>query len=261
MKHMKLASSHLIAAALLFSLGATARAQLIDFGAPVNISVGNASDIATNGTYVDALHTDNTSSSAIDVLNPTTLISTEFNPYSVFSTTVGSRPNNVYGDATFTINADGDSGGDGSGSTATPYQSILNGSTYVNYPAQTPTPVVGTVTMSGLTPGAAYQVQVWASAGYRPTSYSSGNTQELNFIPNGTGQFVIGTFIAPAAPVDSSTSSEYFTFYNTYPIDVSAGEINAISLRETPEPSTYAMVLMGMIALGLCVRRKLALQS
>jgi hypothetical protein len=196
------------------------------------------------------------------VLNPTTNISTVFNAYSptYSGTTSGSRPNSFYGDATFSITADGDTGGDGSGGSATNYQAVLNGSTYVNYPAQVP-PVVGTVTMSGLTPGASYQVQVWASAGYRPTSYTSENTQELNFVPNGTGQFVIGTFTAPAAAIGQTTSSEYFTYYNTYPIDVSAGEINAISLRETPEPSTYAMVFTGLIAGALCLRRKLALQS
>jgi hypothetical protein len=105
---------------------------------------------------------------------------------------------------------------------------------------------------------------VWASAWYRNETYSSGNSQNLNFHSSGpTGQYVIGTFIAPAADIGNTTSSEYFTYYNTYPIDVSAGEINAISLRETeiPEPSTYAMLLAGLAVVGFCVRRKLAPQS
>jgi hypothetical protein len=258
LKRMKFAS-RLIAAAILFTLGQTAHAQLIDFGAPVDIS--DASDIATNGTYVDALHTDNTSSMTIDVLNPTTNVTTAFNAYSVFGLTGESRPADTFGDATFTITADNDYGGDGSGTSATPYQAILNGSTFVNYPAATPA-ITGTVTMSGLTPGAEYQVQVWASAGYRPTIYTSENSADMNLPTNGTGQDVIGTFFAPAAAVGQTTSSEYFTYQpGDLTIDVPAGEINAISLRELPEPSTYAMILVGIFGLGFCVRRKLALQS
>jgi hypothetical protein len=229
---------------------------MIDFSSPVNI--GDASDIATNGTYIDALQT-HVSAGAINVLNPTTNISTNFKVYSASGSSglTGDNPANYYGDSTFTITADGNSGGDGSTSTATPYLAVLNGSTYTNYPAQTPTEV-GTVTMSGLTPGAAYQVQVWASAGYRNVTYTSGNYQNLNFGGNSTGQFVIGTFTAPAAAVGDTTSSEYFTYQNTYHVDVSAGEIDAISLRETPEPSTYALLLAGTAILGFCVRRQLA---
>jgi hypothetical protein len=256
LKHMKFAS-YLVTVTLLFALVNTAHAQEIDFAGPVNI--GDASDIATNGTYVDALETHGNNEIAEDILNPTTGVYTQFNLYTTSGSTglTGDNPANYYGDSTFTITADGDTGGDGSGSAATPYQAVLNGSTYTNYPAQTPTEV-GTVTMSGLTPGASYQVQVWASAGYRNETYTSANSQNLNFIVNGTGQYVIGTFIAPAAVGDSTTSSEYFTYQNTYAIDVSAGEIDAIDLRETPEPSTYAMMIGGLALLGLCLRRKLA---
>jgi hypothetical protein len=104
-------------------------------------------------------------------------------------------------------------------------------------------------------------VQVGASAGYRPTTSTSGSDSvNLNYNPDGmasypNGQYVIGTFIA-------TSRVQSFTFQNTYPIDVSAGEINAIDLRNitsVPEPSTYAMMVAGLAFLGFCVRRKGAL--
>jgi hypothetical protein len=48
---------------------------------------------------------------------------------------------------------------------------------------------------------------------------------DLNKVSNKTGEFVIGTFTAQG-------SSESFTYKNSYKIDVPAGEINAISLRD-----------------------------
>jgi hypothetical protein len=226
-------------------------AQFITWSGPTNIS--GPSDIATNGVYVDALQTHGGYSNfapleAISVTNPTTGVATEFNIYTSSGSTGGS-PANFYSDGTFTLTADSDTGADGSGSDATPYQQILDEVTYAF------TPEVGTVTMSGLTMGDEYQVQVWASAGGRPTTYSSGaNTVDANFVPNGTGQYVIGTFTATGA-------TQTFNYQNSYPIDVSAGEINALSLRDlsVPEPSTYAMLFAGLGALALVSRlRRLA---
>jgi hypothetical protein len=244
---MKLAPCSLLAAAVLIALAGTARAQLINWNTIGNIS--GPSDIATQGTYVDALQTHGGydfvagPTVPISVLNPTTNISTQFNVYTSSGSTAGS-PANYFADSTFKITADNDGGSDGSGSDATPYQQVLDQATYAF------TPEIGTVTMSGLTSGDLYQVQVWASAGYRPTTFTSGtHVANLNFVLNGTGQYVIGTFKAIG-------TTQTFTYQNSYPIDVSAGEIDALSLREIPEPSAFVMLFVGLAFLGLCVRRK-----
>jgi hypothetical protein len=87
-------------------------------------------------------------------------------------------------------------------------------------------------------------------AGFRPTTFTSGaNIVDTN------GQYVIGTFTAGAAAVGSLTSSDSFTYAQD---GNGVGEINALSLREIPEPSTYAMMLGGLAVLAFCVRRRLA---
>lgn len=230
--------------ALLFATfsGVGLQAQLITWGSPTNIS--SASDIATNGAYVDALqsHTGNGAGGVVplNVLNPTTGISTLFNTFAT----------GTVADGTFSFsNNIGTDGSDGSNSDATPYLEALDHTSYIFRPGS------ATVTMGGLATGDLYQLQVWCSAGYRPTTLTSGaDSVNLNFVPNTTGQYVLGTFVAVG-------STESFTFANSYPIDVSAGEVNALALRDlsnAPEPSTYAMLLGGWVLMGFCVRRKLA---
>jgi hypothetical protein len=218
----KLALSLLGAAFASLLLADTAHAQ-ITWGTPKNIT--GPSDIATNGTYVDALqtHTGYTKVTGgavpITITNPDTKIDTKFNSYTSNGDS-GGIPAKTFGDATFKISADAADGTDGSGSDATPYQQVLDQTTYTMHPRN------GVVTMTGLTKGHKYQVQVWASAGYRPTTYKSDtNAASLNDPANPTGQFVIGTFTATG-------DTQYFTYENTRIIDVPAGEINAIALRD-----------------------------
>ena len=61
---------------------------------------------------------------------------------------------------------------------------------------------------------------------------SGSSSVDLNKVTNKTGEFVIGTFTAQG-------STEIFTYKNSYKIDVPAGEVNAISLRDvSPNPGT-----------------------
>ncbi len=238
-----------LAATLFATLTASLQAQIITFQTPVDYT-GSASQLATNGTYVDALETHG-NASAVDVTNPTTGVVVPFNVYS----TIISPPSglNTYADATFSIQAQGDSGSDGSGSNATAYQQALNGSTYIF------TPGIGTVTISGLQSGDEYQLQIFNVNGGRPTTYTSGPNSVIvggAVTGAGPGQYVIGTFSA-TGPTDS------FTFQNTpgSTIDVPAGEINGLSLRDlsaVPEPTTYAMLLAGFAFLGFRFRHKQA---
>jgi len=198
-------------------------AQDITWGKPTPIS--SAGDIDTNGVYVDALQThaqkltDGSTQTVATITNPTTNVAVKFNIYNGGGST-GMAPANFYSDATFYITADANAGTDGSNSDASDYQRVLDGCTFVYAPN------TGMVTMSGLKKGDNYEVQVWAAAGYRPTTYTSGSSSvDLNKVSNKTGEFVIGTFTAQG-------SSESFTYKNSYKIDVPAGEINAISLRD-----------------------------
>jgi hypothetical protein len=207
-----------------------AGAQDITWGKPTPIS--SAGDIDTNGVYVDALQahaekqTNGSPETVATITNPTTNVSVKFNVYNGGGSTV-IAPGIYYTDGTFSITADANSGTDGSNSDASDYQRVLDGCTFVYAPR------TGTVTIVGLKKGDNYEVQVWAAAGYRPITYVSGSSSvDLNKVPNKTGEFVIGTFTAQG-------STEIFTYKNSYKIDVPAGEINAISLRDvSPNPGT-----------------------
>jgi hypothetical protein len=251
MKDMKHLTRSTISFAIFAALTLGMKAQVITWDSPVRIDYSTMShDVATNGNYVDALqahgsYADGTPLVAIPVPNAVTGVSTEFNIYTT-SNYVGGN-SNTYGDGTFTITGYDDNGGDGSGSDATAYQKVLDRTTY--------TTTSGTITMNGLTPGDEYQIQIWNSAGFRPTTFTSG----LDKVDT-NGQYVIGTFTAGAAALGSLTSSDSFTFAPDHGND--AGEINALSLRDlgaVPEPSTYAMLFGGLGALVLIsrFRRKL----
>jgi len=200
-----------------------AAAQHITWGPPTPIS--SAADLDTNGAYVDALqaHAEKQANGSLEtvatVTNPTTNVTVKFNVYTGSGPTM-IAPGGYYCDGTFSLVADSNAGSDGSISDATDYQRVLDGCTFVYAPH------IGTVNIVGLKKGDKYEVQVWAAAGGRPITYISGSSSvDLNKVPNKTGEFVIGTFTA-------HDTTEIFTFKNSYKIDVPAGEINAISLRD-----------------------------
>ena len=225
---MKIGERFLCLAVLCWGSALFAGAQDIVWGQPTPIS--SAADLDTNGSYVDALQAhgekqvNGSPETVATVTNPTTNVAVKFNVYTGGGSTM-IAPGNYYADGTFSIIADANSGADGSGSDVTDYQRVLDGCTYVYAPH------IGTVNIVGLKKGDKYEVQVWASAGGRPITYTSGSSSvDLNKIPNKTGEFVIGSFTA-------RDSTEIFIFKNTYKIDVPAGEINAISLRDVSPTS------------------------
>jgi hypothetical protein len=194
-------------------------------------SITGASNISTTGKFVAAIGVNDSGNSLAYGTNPIQIGDTYFDP--LFN---GGNPD-------FTVSGVGD-GSDGSGSTSSAFQTVLDGVFYAGFAQSNDDPFyVGTVTLNNLHPGDEYQVQVF-NAGSRQTDVIGSDTVDLS------DSYAIGDFTA-------TTSSESFTFRAANnPTD--AGELGAVVLRDVPEPSTYAMMLGGLALLGICVRRKLA---
>jgi hypothetical protein len=94
-----------------------------------------------------------------------------------------------------------------------------------------------------------YQVEIWDYWNGGPyQAFVQGSPAETFAYP--AYQFAIGTFTATA-------TTETFSVTGA-PTSNGAGFLNDIVVRETPEPSTWAMMLGGLALLGFCVRRRLA---
>jgi len=217
----------LIVVAASLAASTALRAQIV-WSTPTS-GLGDASSVATNGSYYDAIVA-HIGASQETVLNPTTNVSTVFNAY---------EPNTLT-DGTITLAGAG-YGGDGSGSSATPYDAALNGTTFVqNY--------TGEIQIGGLNPGSTYQIQIWNvdNDPTRLTSFTDGVSSPVQFYFGN----VIGTFTA-------GSSTETIDYTNVVPNTndtFTAGEVNAVDVRLVPEPSTYAMLFAGIGALVLVVR-------
>jgi hypothetical protein len=193
---------------------------------------GTAADISTAGTFVAGVYENGSASGA--------------------PIAVGSMSFDLSSDSH--IAGPGYGGGDGSGSTATPYLQILDGCTYVNVvPQGSPSGVsqVNTFTLQNLAAGDLYQVQVWNVTGYGGANNANGRETILSGTNTGDlvgSDFVLGTFTAGAGNTSFTMQGIPGGYY---------GEVDAVALRDlgaAPEPSTFAMLFSGVGALVLVAR-------
>lgn len=110
----------------------------------------------------------------------------------------------------------------------------------------------GTITLSGLTLGNTYDVQIFdrsndggATGGNAESTnlLSSNSVNIFDYQTDGTGQFVTGTFTATGTSeiIDISSASGPFT-----PV-IGAINVEQLNAAAVPEPSTYALLLSGAL--------------
>ncbi len=108
-----------------------------------------------------------------------------------------------------------------------------------------------TITLSGLTIGETYRIQLWSPAwdANYPTTFAAGNTVDMGN-SGAVGKTVFGYFVA-----DDTT--EVISYYTTPGGMANSpnGIIGPVAIFQIPEPSTYALC-GGLLALGVVVRRR-----
>lgn len=209
----------------------------VDWNTPVTIT--GSTDVSTSGSLVYAFNFG--SSTALS--GSTVIVNTV--PFAPFIVTDGSQNATV---GSLTINETVDrllSNRDLSSNTGVfpglppAYQFLLRSEVYAGSPDDLE------ISMGGLTPGQEYIVQWWSSnaiadSQFRSTTAISGTTQvTLSNTDNGVGQYVIGSFTAPGSMARFFLQTTGLSFAVDLPL------INAIQVRAVPEPSTYAMALLG----------------
>lgn len=232
---MKRILSLTILIAGLYAASMTAQAQTIIWGS-AQAMTGDA-DILTNGTYVDA---------AFFGGSKITDDTVTFNPITSGHTSLGF----------ISIQSDGsvNYGGSALFSSASPssttYSNLVSTIGYTHYNAAAPAPLV---TLSGLTIGDTYQVEVWAFDG-KDSSTAVGThltgTTPVMFNNTAAGQYSIGTFTA---------TSGVETFAYAANTGASFEVISDVSLRDlgsTPEPTTLALFATAVSGLALQLNRR-----
>jgi hypothetical protein len=194
-------------------LAATASASPIAWGTPVNISA--ASDVSQSGTFVDGI--EGWSGNTTLTIGDATFHQPSVNAGSY------STPS---GDIALTFGSSFPFGNFNSSSPQ--YNALVNENGNGD----------GTATLSGLTTGLTYQVEVWAvTIGFTNTTTLDGTTA-LNA---GSGQFVLGSFTA-------SSGTESFTYTGTN----GGARISAVQLRQlttVAEPSSVMLASLGAVGL------------
>lgn len=236
MKNLSFLSLALVATSAIL-ITTPAKAQIL-WGAVQNVSTDT--DVATNGTYFDAALLQD----GADGGNPLTVNGVVFNIISH-----GNIGHDASGDITLTSSRNPFVGGNAPGASSA-YDILLNAAEYGQNQTQT-------IQLKNLTIGDTYQVEIWSAAigkGAFVTDLSGTNSVALSA---NTGQFVIGTFTADA-------TSFSFTSINDASSVNKVDMLNAVSIFDegvlsVPEPSSYALLLSGAVALFFVGFRRKAL--
>ena len=230
----------LLAVASGLATSITTHAAIITWGAATNITptaTGELSDVSTNGSLIGAFNVGDTGVAAA------TLNGVNFQSFAVPNGSAGATVGN------FTIaTAPAGANNIGFGLGAAPFSTLS--SAYQTFLASGLHQGFGfTLTISGLNVGTQYEFQWWANssnAGQATSSATAGNTVTLLTRnpegPGSVGQFALGTFTA-----NSATQSVAF--------GGSLPTLNGFQVRQVPEPSTWALLGLGLPAL-LASRRR-----
>ena len=204
----------------------TPSSTAIQWGTATNITTDT--DVATNGTYVDAALLDTEANLGASSLNNfLTVNGVSFNIVAN-GTSDATDPS---GDIELTSSRTVTSAGGDSPSGSAAYNTLV---THLEYASGTTTQ---TVTLNNLTVGHTYQVQIWSayiSGGTRPLDLSGTDGTDSITLEPGTGQFSIGTFTA-------SATSLTFTATPTG----TDGMLNAVSLRDITSSGTEGEIQWG----------------
>jgi hypothetical protein len=196
-------------------------------------------NVATNGLAFDAIN-----SAQGSVFTATAVNGVTFNGLSTVSTSGNSTTGS---DGIISLTSDGgnflgNEGFVGDGTASDAYKYVINNASDANNGSVT----IGSATLK-LHPGYTYQVQAF---GFWSGPYAA----TINGDPSATfpaygGGYVIGTFTAAA-------DTETFTYGGADTLSGHAGFVNDVSVRliATPEPSTYALMLGGLMSLALMGR-------
>ncbi len=230
MKNIFLTNISILAMA---ALGLTSQAQAapITWGTATVVSADT--DVVTTGTLVTGYSFDRDAGSV--TINTVTFTNQPKNPS--ISTLLSDSPSNTFGSALAPFS-----------NLSANYQALLGDGIFGDQTGQS-------VTLSGLTSGENYLVQIWIN-----DSRASGNTRASNLtttggptatidynntdVAGGVGQFVIGTFQADATTQVIELSS-----------NVSA-QLNALQVRTDVVPEPGTMGLLGLAGIMLLNRRQ-----
>ena len=207
---------------------ASSHASLITWGTAQNIT--GDSDVATNGTFNRAYVFGNVS-------------------WTVNGVTFDSFTGNASGDTMSFLNQDG---AFGDGAPGTPYRDLSVPYQNLLYYGAWDSSATASFTLNSLIAGYEYQVQIFAndsrSLGSGRSMALTGSSTLLDYnttdAVGGVGQFAIGTFTA-----DSTIQELLFSSSTETP------QLNGLSLRVIPEPSTWAMLSLGLMSI-LALRRR-----
>lgn len=233
--------------------GATAQAAIISWGASTTIF--NDNDVSTLGTLERAF-TFVRPDSSTGPFGPATVNGVAFATFGV-----ASNPTSITIGNTTVFGSGGTNSVEsfnGLGSGSNPFSSLS-----ADYKLLLSTGVYNDgggliLQLGGLQIGQPYQFQVFVNdsrnGATRTETVTAGNTVSLAFSSTqssgGVGQYVIGTFIA------DNSGSQIIQFTNENPQVGSASQINGFQLRVVPEPSSAALLLIGVGSIPFLRRRR-----